>query len=167
MKKVADHDPPFLDNKTPLPWIQAQSKLPIAVLLGKTTPILSRKQGRQRLFSSYLSATKLTKSTDLLDIQQINQQLAQPDFRLQTIAQLQKDFDRAQVVVSFTFDDILQQLEAALNGLSEQHLKQLLYLIDVPEINWNPAEGQSYQQKLAEVILHREALKVYLRSKFA
>lgn len=103
----------------------------------------------------------------MLDIQQINQQLAQPDFRLQTIAQLQKDFDRAQVVVSFTFDDILQQLEAALNGLSEQHLKQLLYLIDVPEINWNPAEGQSYQQKLAEVILHREALKVYLRSKFA
>jgi hypothetical protein len=103
----------------------------------------------------------------LLDIQQINQQLAQPDFRLQTIAQLQKDFDRAQVVVSFTFDDVLQQLEAALNGLSEQHLKQLLYLIDVPEINWNPAEGQSHQQKLAEVILHREALKVYLRSKFA
>lgn len=130
-------------------------------------PILLRKQGHQRLFSSYLSATKLTKSTDLLDIQQINQQLTQPDFRLQTIAQLQKDFDRAQVVVSFTFDDILQQLEAALNGLSEQHLKQLLYLIDVPEIDWNQAEGQSYQQKLAEVILHREALKVYLRSKFA
>lgn len=130
-------------------------------------PILLRKQGHQRLFSSYLSATKLTKSTDLLDIQQINQQLTQPDFRLQTIAQLQKDFDRAQVVVSFTFDDILQQLEAALNRLSEQHLKQLLYLIDVPEIDWNQAEGQSYQQKLAEVILHREALKVYLRSKFA
>ena len=103
----------------------------------------------------------------MLDIQQINQQLAHPDFRLQTIAQLQKDFDRAQVAVSFSFDELLQQLEVALNGLSEQHLKQLLYLIDVPEINWNQAEGQSYHQKLAEVILHREALKVYLRSKFA
>jgi hypothetical protein len=103
----------------------------------------------------------------LLDIQQINQQLAQPDFRLQTIAQLQKDFDRAQVVVSFSLDDILAQLEVALNGLSEQHLKQLLYLIDVPEIDWNQEIGQTYHQKLAEVILHREALKVYLRSKFA
>lgn len=103
----------------------------------------------------------------MLDIQQINQQLAQPDFRLQTIAQLQKDFDRAQVEVSFSLDDILAQLEVALNGLSEQHLKQLLYLIDVPEIDWNQEIGQAYHQKLAEVILHREALKVYLRSKFA
>lgn len=141
--------------------------MPTLVLLEKTKPILSRKQGHQRLFSSYLSATKLTKSTDLLDIQQINQQLAEPDFRLQTIAQLQKDFDRAQIVVKFSVDDVLVQLEAALIGLSDQHLKQLLYLIDIPEIDWNQAAGQSYQQKLAEVILHREALKVYLRSKFA
>lgn len=141
--------------------------MPTLVLLEKTKPILSRKQGHQRLFSSYLSATKLTKSTDLLDIQQINQQLALPDFRLQTIAQLQKDFDRAQIIVSFSMGEILPQITNALMRLTEQDLKQLLYLIDVPEIEWNPADGQSYQEKLAEVILHREALKVYLRSKFA
>ncbi|MFM8596348.1 MAG: hypothetical protein ACKOBN_04535 [Flavobacteriales bacterium] len=86
---------------------------------------------------------------------------------MQTIAQLQKDFDRAQIVVNFSLDQILEQITNILMRVSEQDLKQLLYLIDVPEIEWNQAEGQTYHEKLAEVILHREALKVYLRSKFA
>ena len=141
--------------------------MPRRVRVARTKSRQLRKQGCQRLFSSYLSGTKLTKSPDLLDIQQINQKLAQPDFRMQTIAQLQKDFDRAQIVVNFSLDHILEQINDILLRVSEQDLKQLLYLIDVPEIEWNQAEGQTYQEKLAEVILHREALKVYLRSKFA
>lgn len=103
----------------------------------------------------------------MLDIQQINQKLSEPDFRSLTIAQLQKDFDRAQVTVNFTLEEILLQIETVLKELSEPHLSQLLYLVDIPEINWDEQIRPAYYQKLAEVILHREALKVYLRSKFS
>lgn len=102
----------------------------------------------------------------MLDIQQLQEALSLPDFRELTLQQLQKDFDRAQVDVQFGPVDLLFQIEAAIQNLPQIQLQQLLYLIDVPEIDWNFQSEQSYHQKLAEVILHREALKVYLRRKF-
>lgn len=102
----------------------------------------------------------------MLDIQQLQEALSLPDFREQTLLQLQKDFDRAQVEVKFVAKDLLLEIETAIQNLPQIQLQQLLYLIDVPEIDWDLQSGQAYHQKLAEVILHREALKVYLRRKF-
>ena len=102
----------------------------------------------------------------MLDIQQLQEALSLPDFREQTLLQLQKDFDRAQVEVKFVTNDLLYEIESAIQNLPQIQLQQLLYLIDVPEIDWDLQSGQAYHQKLAEVILHREALKVYLRRKF-
>jgi hypothetical protein len=102
----------------------------------------------------------------LLDIQQLQEALSLPDFREQTLQQLQKDFDRAQVEVKFVANDLLFEIETAIQNLPQIQLQQLLYLIDVPEIDWDLQSGHAYHQKLAEVILHREAFKVYLRRKF-
>ena len=102
----------------------------------------------------------------MLDIQQLQEALSLPDFREQTLQQHQKDFDRAQVEVKFVANDLLFEIETAIQNLPQIQLQQLLYLIDVPEIDWDLQSGHAYHQKLAEVILHREAFKVYLRRKF-
>ena len=102
----------------------------------------------------------------MLDIKQLQEALSLPDFREQTLQQLQKDFDRAQVEVKFVANDLLFEIETAIQNLPQIQLQQLLYLIDVPEIDWDLQSGHAYHQKLAEVILHREAFKVYLRRKF-
>lgn len=143
--------------------IQSESKQPIGKKRVKT---ISETRISKALFI-VSSLTKLINPIELLDKHTLHEALSQADFAAQTLTQLQKDFDRAQIDIQFVTTDLLFQIETAIQKLPQIQLQQLLYLIDVPEIDWDLQSGQSYHQKLAEVILHREALKVFLRRKFA
>ena len=93
--------------------------------------------------------------------------LLAPDFRLQTFAQLQKDLDRAQCEFTLHPSTFLDDLSKLLENLSSEKRAQLLYLIDLPEKNDAILPTSNYYDVLAEQIIHREALKVFLRSKFS
>ncbi len=89
------------------------------------------------------------------------------DFRLQTFAQLQKDLERAQCEFTLNPANFLLDLSKLLENLSSEKRAQLLYLIDLPEKNDAIVPTSNYYDGLAEQIIHREALKVFLRSKFS
>lgn len=89
------------------------------------------------------------------------------DFRLQTFAQLQKDLERAQCEFTLHPENFLDDLSNLLENLSSEKRAQLLYLIDLPEKNDTISVSLNYYDGLAEQIIHREALKVFLRSKFS
>lgn len=93
--------------------------------------------------------------------------LSAADFRAQTLAQLQKDLDRAQCAYQIENDDFLYQLASFLQNLSTEKRAQLLYLIDLPENNSALILTGNYFEDLAEQIIHREALKVFWRQRFS
>jgi hypothetical protein len=93
--------------------------------------------------------------------------LLAPDFRTQTLTQLQKDLDRAQCDLLISSDNFIQDLTRLLESLSSEKLAQLLYLIDLPEKNTHLNASNDFFLDLAEQIIHREALKVFLRNKFS
>ncbi len=89
------------------------------------------------------------------------------DFRMQTFAQLKKDLERAQCVVTLSPDNFITELARLLKELSLEKRAQLLYLIDLPENNNSIVSSPNYYDSLAEQIIHREALKVFWRAKFS
>lgn len=89
------------------------------------------------------------------------------DFKAQTLAQLQKDIDRAQCSITINSENYIEDLSELLANLSEEKRAQLLYLIDLPEYSKIMPRSSDDFLKLAEQIIHREALKVYWRSKFS
>ncbi len=93
--------------------------------------------------------------------------LSAADFKLQTLAQLQKDLDRAQCAYQIESEDFLNQLASFLANLTSEKRAQLLYLIDLPENNSIILPTGSYFDDLAEQIIHREALKVFWRQRFS
>lgn len=93
--------------------------------------------------------------------------LSAADFRAQTLAQLQKDLDRAQCGHPIEGGDILLELAKLLESLSTEKRAQLLYLIDLPEANPSLVSTGDIFLDLAGQIIHREALKVYLRQRFS
>jgi hypothetical protein len=103
----------------------------------------------------------------LLDKLKWQEALLAPDFRSQTLTQLQKDLDRAQCGLLISSDHFIQELAQLLGSLSGEKLAQLLYLIDLPEKNSQLITSNDFFLDLAEQIIHREALKVFLRNKFS
>ncbi|MEN9700375.1 MAG: hypothetical protein RLZZ301_1573 [Bacteroidota bacterium] len=96
----------------------------------------------------------------------LKEALALREFREQTLAQLQKDMERAQCWSAIDPEFLIRDLAAILEALSSERLAQLCYLIDLPERAIIQSAFSSYFESLAERIIHREALKVYLRQHF-
>jgi len=101
--------------------------------------------------------------------EQVKQALVDQSFRTDTLAQLAKDFQRCGLTLdSSDVDHLLQSIASCITNVSNTQLQQLIYLIDIPEsIFISLSRKESFHQELSEVILMREALKVYLRHKFS
>lgn len=103
--------------------------------------------------------------------------IEQADFALKTQQQIEKDFHSSGALFesSFTstawnysqiFDAVQDQL-AEIMKKGETQLLQLLYQIDIPQSQFLASLGESnFSEQLTELIVRREAFKVYLRSKF-
>lgn len=101
--------------------------------------------------------------------EQVKQALVDQSFRTDTLAQLTKDFQRCGLTLdSSDVDYLLSSIESCIRKVSNTQLQQLIYLIDIPEsIFISLSRKASFHQELSEVILMREALKIYLRNKFS
>ena len=99
-------------------------------------------------------------------------QLRDISFVKKTIEQIEKDFNRSNIEIKFHESTSKESIEKAiLNVISKlpmEKLKELIYLIDIPEVEFRKAQGlKFFYIILSEKILRREALKVFLRNKFS
>lgn len=113
----------------------------------------------------------------LLDHQELLERLQVPDFVLKTQQQIHKDFSMQSLDISdelleneLDYEEIhalvAQALESVMK-LGERTLLQLNYQIDIPQSQFlNAITGKAPITDLAEMIIRREAYKVYLRTKF-
>ena len=101
--------------------------------------------------------------------EQVKNALSDQSFRAATLEQIQKDFHRCGLtLLSIELTDLLQSIESCIKNVSNTQLQQLIYLIDIPEALFlSLTRKETFHQELSEVILMREALKVYLRNKFS
>ena len=101
------------------------------------------------------------------------------DFIIKTLQQINKDLLQVtdlqilpnEIEESHFKENLSSQLENILKKLDQTmpaQISQLLYLIDIPEqiISIIQQESGTYYNNLANIIIRREAYKVYLRSKF-
>jgi hypothetical protein len=99
-------------------------------------------------------------------------------FVLKTQAQLSKDFAPFRLYFPESFNTqvhSITEIEEAIQahlllilGEGETRLLQLLYTIDISEKKFlELSQLNQFPKRLAEAILIREAMKVYLREKFA
>lgn len=113
----------------------------------------------------------------LLDKNALTQYLQEADFVLKTQRQIAKDFaasgfafDSSFITDELSKDEITDAIGSQLENvmkLGETTLLQLLYQIDVPQSTFLGLVGnEEFLHKMSEIILRREAYKVYLRSKF-
>lgn len=115
--------------------------------------------------------------TLLLSKDELQKQFGIADFVLKTQKQIAKDFASGGFSFGSTFteselnyieiiDLISFQLEDVLK-FGESKLLQLLYQIDVPQhLFLELIKEDDFIFKLSEIIVRREAYKVYLRSQF-
>jgi hypothetical protein len=113
----------------------------------------------------------------LLSKEELKTQFGIADFVLKTQQQIAKDFASSGFEFSPAFSEselnyieivdlISFQLEDILK-LGEAKLLQLLYQIDVPQTTFlELIKEDDFVIKLSEIIIQREAYKVYLRSQF-
>lgn len=105
------------------------------------------------------------------------QQFESREFVLKTQQQISKDFAAIGCPFHSDFEQtplrtevILEQIQFQLNEVQKQSsslLHQLIYQIDLPENVYIEAlSSEDPTKQLAEIILRREAYKVYLRSRF-
>ena len=113
----------------------------------------------------------------LLSKEELKTQFTVPDFVLKTQRQIAKDFSIISFRISADFestelnyDQIKCEVEAQLvevMKLGETTLLQLLYQIDIPQSKFLSIITQAdFVQQMSDMIIRREAYKVYLRSKF-
>lgn len=105
-------------------------------------------------------------------------ELQSVEFVLKTQQQIVKDFATASVEFPSDFQSVVYSTEYILSELStrlrilestdSRGFSQLLYQIDIPESllpELSITEG--FHAQLAEIVLKREAYKVYLRQQFS
>lgn len=103
--------------------------------------------------------------------------IEQNDFALKTQQQIEKDFyaSGAEFEAGFTstawsYDEIFAAVQQQLTNImsrGETQFLQLLYQIDIPQNQFLESIGKSdFSNQITELIIRREAFKVYLRSKF-
>jgi hypothetical protein len=100
---------------------------------------------------------------------QVEQALMDQSFRAKTLIQLEKDFQRCGLELnSMDINELIPSIERCISHVSNTQLQQLIYLIDIPEsIFISLSRTETFHKELSEVILMREGLKVYLRTKFS
>lgn len=112
-----------------------------------------------------------------LSKEQLKVQFTVPDFVLNTQRQIAKDFelsgcefDNKFKTTALEYHQLLLTVEDKLleiMRLGETQLLQLLYQIDIPQQNFlQIVQEEDLSSQLAEMIVRREAYKIYLRSKF-
>lgn len=99
--------------------------------------------------------------------EQVKQALVDRAFRIDTLAQIEKDFQRCGLTLdSVDIDQLLPSIESSIEQISSTKLQQLIYLIDLPEsLFLSLSRKATFHKELSELILMREALKVFLRFK--
>jgi hypothetical protein len=113
-----------------------------------------------------------------MNLEIVSNELNSTEFVLKTQRQIIKDFGTADIdfpedfgVNPFPLDQLLSHVSVRLKELDSTNasaFSQLLYQIDLPE-NLLPAlnETDDFYITLAEVVLKREAYKVFLRNKYS
>ena len=112
-----------------------------------------------------------------LSKEQLLTQFESTEFILKTQVQVVKDFNQFSIDFPDSFisthwllDDILLIIEEKLTELvksGEQNLLNYLYQVDIPEQQFiSLLNDKLFLSKLSEIVLKREAYKVYLRSKY-
>lgn len=120
---------------------------------------------------------EFTKMKFLLSKEELQTQFNIPDFVLKTQRQIAKDF----AIIGFSFDtsfeseefdypkiksEVQSQIEEVMK-LGESNLLQLLYQIDIPQSKFlSIITEANFIEQISEMIIRREAYKVFLRSKF-
>lgn len=113
----------------------------------------------------------------LISEEELEIQWTLADFVLKTQRQIAKDFAASGFDFNTDFitnelskDEIIDAIGSQLENvmkLGETTLLQLLYQIDVPQSTFLGLVGnEEFLLEMSEIILRREAYKVYLRSKF-
>lgn len=113
-----------------------------------------------------------------MDLEIVSKELNSSAFVLKTQQQIIKDFGTAGIDFPEDFRMNALPLEQLLSAISirlkeldttnSSAFSQLLYQIDLPEnILPNLQETEDFYLNLAEVVLKREAYKVFLRSKYS
>jgi len=108
----------------------------------------------------------------------LNTELKSEDFVLKTQRQIVKDFGTAGVdfpsdfqSIPIEIDTLIREISIRLKELqssSSTLFSQLLYQIDLPEsILPDLVHSDDFHSNLAEIVLKREAYKVFLRKKFS
>ena len=99
------------------------------------------------------------------------QSLTNEDFVIETIRQIEKDFQRCDVTINLNNcknrTDLEQSIFDSIHTLQAAKLQQLIYLVDIPENEFLRIMTKPYYfQSLSESILRREALKIYIRKNY-
>ena len=108
----------------------------------------------------------------------LNQELKSQEFVLKTQRQIAKDFGTAGVDFPSDFQSFPMELNRLIGEVSirlkelqasnSTSFSQLLYQIDIPESMLpDLAHSDDFHKNLAEIVVRREAYKVFLRSKFS
>jgi hypothetical protein len=114
----------------------------------------------------------------ITNLEILNQELKSDDFVLKTQSQIVKDFGTVGIDFPSDFqsfalalDQLIEEVSNRLKELqssSSSSFSQLLYQIDIPEsILPDVSQSDDFYSSLAEVVIKREAYKVFLRSKFS
>ena len=108
----------------------------------------------------------------------VDKALQSKDFVLATQRQLIKDFASANTLFPDNFNSIPYEVNQliieisarlkSIENLSSSYLSQLLYRIDIPESALpDLMDSDDFYTNLAQLVLKREAYKVFLRSQFS
>jgi len=113
----------------------------------------------------------------LLSDQELEIQFQVENFVLKTQQQIAKDFYSSRITFDSEFEnkqlsyneiiEAISQKLAEIMSLGETQLLQLLYQIDISQSQFlELVENPDFVEKLSELVVRREAYKVYLRSQF-
>ena len=112
-----------------------------------------------------------------LSNEELQLQFQTADFILKTQMQIAKDFHSSGVAFNTAFEtiemnyseilkEVIKKLESIL-ARGETQFMQLLYQIDIPQNNFlSLTTDLDFISKMGDLIIRREAYKVYLRSQF-
>lgn len=114
----------------------------------------------------------------LISIDKLSESFQNEAFVLKTQRQISKDFGTAQydfnkgfLSQALIYDDIIDEVKNAISEIMRQGetiFLQLLYTIDVKESEFLvQTTNDNFLENMAQIIIRREAYKVYLREQFS